>query len=471
MKTTLAMIATLKYIAWTIVQLYVALIVGVCTLCATLVQQCLFDRDTVLLSLFYRYYGTLAFYWLQNGTFENEKLNGANRRARVHLYSLALELYLCDRAHYRSGTFRRDSLKNLRNVAVPGTGVPLSLYCMNRYTIALYILVANPLICWLAALHEATRNVAWQQLCVSLMRDNETRRRLAERVARAFEAQLLMPDDWFSYWRLNCRLASFHAMHAREPRDVDGYAMEDKWHFLQSAKRAGVAVSPWLDIDAGAIVVKDKNEEGGMGVHVYESATHGGNWIVQQRLYNRADVAALLPDDAPLSTLRVMSTAAAILSGDGDGVEYEAVSCVFRAGRSGARTDHQSILFDVDIGTGDIGLGTTNEHWYRLGVREALRTPWTSTHDITAHPDTGVTLSGQRIAHMDQVRELVTRAHRTLLPTVPIAGWDVAFTERHGLLLLEVNLSCNFFRATFDRERYFDVMHHYFTQLDHKRFD
>lgn len=41
----------------------------------------------------------------------------------------------------------------------------------------------------------------------------------------------------------------------------------------------------------------------------------------------------------------------------------EALSCVFRAGRQGAATDHSSILFDVDIGTGVIQEGSTNAHW------------------------------------------------------------------------------------------------------------
>ena len=31
------------------------------------------------------------------------------------------------------------------------------------------------------------------------------------------------------------------------------------------------------------------------------------------------------------------------------------------------------------------------------------------------------------------------------MPDVPLAGWDVAFTDK-GMLLLEANLSCNFFR-------------------------
>ena len=38
-----------------------------------------------------------------------------------------------------------------------------------------------------------------------------------------------------------------------------------------------------------------------------------------------------------------------------------------------------------------------------------------------------------------------------MLPDVPLAGWDVAITKEAGVCLLEVNLSCNFFRGTFDQ--------------------
>lgn len=65
----------------------------------------------------------------------------------------------------------------------------------------------------------------------------------------------------------------------------------------------------------------------------------------------------------------------------------DSLSCVFRAGRQGADTDHSSILFDVDASTGTILKGTTNAHWYELGPTKMFNTPWVSTHDATHHPD------------------------------------------------------------------------------------
>ena len=50
------------------------------------------------------------------------------------------------------------------------------------------------------------------------------------------------------------------------------------------------------------------------------------------------------------------------------------------------------------------------------------------------------------------VRAFATRVR--LACSVPLVGWDVAITREHGTCLLEANLSCNFFRATFDVDAY-----------------
>jgi len=141
------------------------------------------------------------------------------------------------------------------------------------------------------------------------------------------------------------------------------------------------------------------------------------------------------------------------------------MSCVFRAGRAGAATDHSSILFDVDLRSGEILRGTTNAHWYRLGLKNVLKTPWVSTHDATHHPDCGTKITGEFIPEISKIKRLVENAHLVLLPDVPLAGWDVALTDK-GILLLEVNLSCNFFRGTFDIDMYIRFMDDYFTRLD-----
>jgi len=54
-----------------------------------------------------------------------------------------------------------------------------------------------------------------------------------------------------------------------------------------------------------------------------------------------------------------------------------------------------------------------------------------------------------------------------MMKEVPLAGWDVAFTSE-GIFLLEANLSCNFFKGTFDRVAYIDLVDAYWQQLDPK---
>ncbi|EJK59063.1 hypothetical protein THAOC_20762 [Thalassiosira oceanica] len=85
-------------------------------------------------------------------------------------------------------------------------------------------------------------------------------------------------------------------------------------------------------------------------------------------------VNTMLPSKAPLSTFQVItqSRASIDLEKKPEPEDITALSCVFRAGRQGAATDHDSILFDVDVGTGLIKGGTTNAHWYRLGLLETL---------------------------------------------------------------------------------------------------
>jgi hypothetical protein len=66
---------------------------------------------------------------------------------------------------------------------------------------------------------------------------------------------------------------------------------------------------------------------------------------------------------------------------------------------------------------------------------------------------------------MAAMMALVEDAHLKMCPNVPLVGWDVAFTNK-GMLLLEGNFSCNFFRGSFDKETYFEFVSDYFAHLD-----
>jgi hypothetical protein len=509
-------------------------------------------------------------------------------QAKAQTYSLALIFYLYDKPHYRSGTFGNDMVKNLRNVAVPGTGLPLSWVAKFKPLLFCFVLFGIPLVCVVAALRLAMEP-----------EDRVTHPGLvwptAEKFAVKFYECLLTPKDWHSYWRLNCRLASFHALVSRDATASD-FALEDKWEFLTRAEEENVPVSPFLRTPG--LVCKHRNEEGGLGYSSFSNASVGGDWIIQERLSNGKALADLLPQNAPLSTLRVITastaglpvhlrdvqpsvktaastttttgttttTAAAAaatvttaalkkdstyesesdspvsvlhlplavaklpssrlpretllsemdsdsLSHHGEEDEEEdeeeyasefdadddddlrvlteispnedadereeeeedsmsaisALSCVFRAGREGALTDHVNILFDVDNQTGVVREGTTNQHWYNLGLWKALKTAWVSTHDVKEHPDVpGGDIVGSTLP-IDEIISVARKGHASLCPGVPLVGWDVAITKEHGMLLLEGNFSCNFFRGEFDELKYFRFVNRYFSYCDNQR--
>jgi len=364
-------------------------------------------------------------------------------RARLQIYSLALNLRLWSKPHYRSGTFQHDLVKNLRNVAVPGTGVPLSLFCFSRLGTLVFLWILYPLLVAIGTLSAVGR----------------------VRFAQEFPVRLLEPKEWITYWRLNCALASYHAMLSSD----EGYALEDKFSFLAACEREDIPASPWLTLPK--IIVKHRNEEGGLGLQLFDNATAGGDWIIQQALSNAPAIAELLPPEAPLSTLRLVSSSAGFRhkspktsSTDAD---IRVLSACWRAGLAGASTDHKSVLFDVDLADGKIKGGTSNRHWYQLGPREAFRCPWRSEgHTITAHPDSGTPIRGAVVPDIRGICELVHKAHLRLCPGVPIVGWDVALTAEAGMCLLEANLSCNFFRATFDEAGYFEFVESVITHLE-----
>jgi hypothetical protein len=222
-----------------------------------------------------------------------------------------------------------------------------------------------------------------------------------------------------------------------------------------------VAVTPFLK--EPKLVCKHKNEEGGLGIVFFDNAAAGGDWIIQSVLSNNDFLSSLLPQNAPLSTFRVLT---ASWGGIEDRAGVRALSCVFRAGRANAKTDHSSVLFDVNIDTGVIGRGMSNEHWYKLGVSNVMTCPWTPAKDFQHHPDSGKLVTGTSIPDFAKMLQTCIEAHEKLCPKCPLAGWDLALTKEHGPCLLETNLSCNFFRGSFDQAWYFDFMTKYYEHCE-----
>merc|ERR1719225_169679 len=91
------------------------------------------------------------------------------------------------------------------------------------------------------------------------------------------------------------------------------FEMEDKWLFIKTCLEKKIPVTPVMDMPH-TLVAKDVLEEGGMGIHVLKNVVHGGRWILQEKLENCEAVNRLLPNNAPLSTLRVVTGSRGALS-------------------------------------------------------------------------------------------------------------------------------------------------------------
>jgi len=458
------------------------------TMAATIVAAAVAGKSAVQDTL--AYFAAFAFFFVRGGALRDCKVfdGQADAKAKtLHVYSLARTIATFNEPHYRAPTFGTDVRANLRNLAIPATGVPLSTFFLWRWSALLFVLVLSPLACAVAAAYLVYSALPADGLLIGW--------------AAAYGQLLLNPQHWFAIWRLNCALV---AEHSRLTRSA-AYRLEDKGAFLLEGDKAGLPVSPFMKTPA--LVVKHRAIEGGMGIHMFSNfcnADGTGEWIIQPRMRNSEFIASLLPADAPLSTLRVItassywlrqqrqlnagaaassgrSEAGASSRGSASGAaamptaasathapveeDYRAFTVVFRAGLAGASTDHKSICFDVDASTGEIRRGISNLHWYAMGPGAVGRLGATAHQSWTHHPDTHVPITGRVIPDFARMLRLVLESHRQLVPDVPLVGWDVALTPE-GVALLEINISCNFFNGGYDRAAYVDYMHDFFGALE-----
>jgi len=403
------------------------------------------------------YWGALAHFWAGGRYTSVPASLGLSAFGRAHLYSLASVPWLMVQPHYRTGTFQQDMLTNLRNVVLPTRvyGVPLSLWARSRASAVFAIAVLIPCAALVGSL--------WRKY-----------QGLEASAAECFRRSLLAPTDWFQLWRLNCRLASMTALATRSA----DFELEDKWRFIQACQKNDIAVTPVMDQPV-TLVAKDVLEEGGMGIHVLKNVMHGGRWILQERLDNCKAVKQLLPENAPLSTLRVVtgSRGALKLLGagkEGQATKAKALCTVWRAGRAGAATDHSSVMVNVPESHKSevLGTGSSSAHWYARGWKSLGAPLSTADGSLEAHPDTGKALKGQRLPGATAAAALCERAHDVLMPSVPLAGWDVAFCPAKDggaapeLVLLEANLSCNFFRGSIAWGEYSSLLDEHFAAID-----
>merc|ERR1712166_1033017 len=185
-----------------------------------------------------------------------------------------------------------------------------------------------PTVAWIAAFNRVYHNNEEEPT-------EYTKHSKVHHLYQCYNEQLIEPRDWFSYWRLNCRLATYHS-YVTGLSTKENYDCEDKWKFLIKSKEKDIAVTPWLDVD---IICKDRNKEGGLGFKAFKNAANtehnngtGGQWIIQEKLKNGKFLSSMLPKtNPPLSTFRIISSSKGGLHvGDCTRQDIKALSCVWR---------------------------------------------------------------------------------------------------------------------------------------------
>ena len=75
------------------------------------------------------------------------------QHARMHLYTLASAFYLYHKPHYRKPSYKEDIVDNFANVAIPGTGLPLSLFVWNKPLAFGLVCTASPIVSAIASFY------------------------------------------------------------------------------------------------------------------------------------------------------------------------------------------------------------------------------------------------------------------------------------------------------------------------------
>lgn len=354
--------------------------------------------------MLFNFYKTLYYFYNNNNINCNYfKYHENETQILIHLYNLYLIFKLWDLPHYRNKTYGDDINKNLYNLYIPNTFISMYYLSYNKYIALISILFIYPVYCFI------TNN----------------------------EQLLLYPDNWFWIWRYNCNLVQLDY----SKTSSKSYKNENKKIFLEKCDYFNIPVSPSIKYN---IIVKNIEIEGGMGIHTFNK----NKWIIQKILSNNKFLKDILPNNAPLSTLRIITyktqhNKPSVLSG-----------CL-RPGMNNAITDHDSILFSININNGVLETGCINKEWYNKY--------YNNTHIIyNKHPQHTKKITGLTIPDFNKIKNICINAHSTLLDEIPIAGWDVALTNEYDICLLEVNLSCNLFCANYNKLDYHNFLKSYY---------
>ncbi|MCG8423165.1 MAG: hypothetical protein MJE77_35125 [Proteobacteria bacterium] len=259
------------------------------------------------------------------------------------------------------------------------------------------------------------------------------------------DLRLYFPERWFSQQEAETMrpdlLAGMYYAFEYTRSQPDYLTLDNKRLFAELCREQELPVPTEYTVDQARqlsepVMVKDPQQDLGRGVFVrspneLDELDPGVDWIIQERLRNHSDLAALLPPDAALSTARVITLVPRV--GDPPQVSH----FFLRLPRAGAVVDNFAaggMVSRVDRATGMLTPAVTKQ-W-----------PQPGSH-FESHPDSGVLIKGAIAPLHCDVQALCIDAHQRLAPDAPSIGWDVAMTP-NGLRLLELN----FFAASFQWE-------------------
>ena len=139
----------------------------------------------------------------------------------------------------------RDMLKNLRNVALPGTGVPLSVLCVSKAAVTAIVVAGVPAY---AQAHTPTHTHTHTHTHIHTHPHAHSPADLRACMAPLTESCALLQTHV-----PGSRAQIFHLEAEHVTADA-GYALEDKRTCLHKAREAGIAVSPWWDVSSQVFV-------------------------------------------------------------------------------------------------------------------------------------------------------------------------------------------------------------------------
>lgn len=165
----------------------------------------------------------------------------------------------------------------------------------------------------------------------------------------------------------------------------------------------------------GGIFVAEINSKEDAQLHFNTIMSFGGEWIIEELIRQTQEMASWNPTS--VNTIRFTTFK------NKDGIHYH---CPFmRSGREGSVLDNAGkggIYASIDVNTGKIASKGHDE----MGC------------EYEYHPNSGIKYLGWQVPRWEELRDLATEMHKTIMSNHKYIGWDFALTD-NGWVVIEGN--------------------------------